>query len=98
MYKYDEAMDAFAADAAAIMYYIEEEGGCSACLDTGLLGAGHDHLGRVYDPCHICESTEAEVAERDARRQQVWTTADLALLRELRNRLRRHTCSHHWNP
>ena len=85
MYKYDEAMDAFAADAAAIVGWLAADGGCRKCLDTGLLYAGHDHMGRTYDPCDACEeSTEDDREERDAFRQDDWPTADYALLLTLR--------------
>jgi hypothetical protein len=84
-FDYDEAMDAFAADAAAVLGYLGIDGGCQRCLDTGLIYAGADYQGRVYDPCEACESTEAEREERDARRKQNWQSADYALLLTLRD-------------
>ena len=92
MYKYDEAMDAFAADCYAIVSYIGDEGGCRTCLDLGYVPAGYDHQGKVYDPCPRCgdpdDEAEAEKAReaRDAERQRVWRKDDWQLLQELRER------------
>jgi hypothetical protein len=80
MSDYDEVIEAFAANAVAILYNIEAAGGCMSCLDTGTWWREAREV-----PCRLC-SHASELARhaRETERQRAWTRSDLDLLADLR--------------